>query len=519
VAAINGSTEKSAGLPKEENMKLTQALTSAIQLRKDNIGTVHAGRSRTWREIGRRVAGAAGGFQRLGVKFGDRIAILAFNSDFYVEAFYSIAWAGAVAVPLNTRWATAENAYVLKDSEPGILLVDEAFAGMAAELRTTSPSLTTLVYIGEGQTPDGMISYNGLADEGPIEDMSGADNDLVGIFYTGGTTGFPKGVMLSHANIIYQSLVWIYSLNFKEDTRYLHSAALFHLAGTSPMVALTLVGGTHVTIAKFEPELAMQAIAAQKVDYCLFVPTMLNMMLNHPSFGQYDLSSVKDCEYGASPMPDALLVKLMKVLPGWRFHQGYGMTECAALATILPWKYHALEGPIAKKRKSAGRAAPGVEVRIVDGSGVELPRGGVGEIAIRGAGVMLGYWRKPDETSRALRNGWLHTGDGAWMDEDGFVFIVDRLKDMIVSGGENVYSGEVENAIFQHEYVRECAVIAVPDPRWGEAVHAIVVPKDGRDLEPEMVIAHCRTLIAGYKCPRSVEIRRDPLPLTGSGRS
>src|SRR5207253_7721877 len=178
-------------------MKLTQALTSAVQLRKGHVGTLHAGRSRSWREIGRRVAGAAGGFRRLGVKTGDRIAILAFNNDLYVEAFYSIAWAGAVAVPLNTRWAAAENAYVLKDSEPQILLVDEAFAGMAAELRATSPSLTTLIYIGEGQPPEGMICYNSLADGDPIEDISGADNDLVGIFYTGGTTGFPKGVMLS----------------------------------------------------------------------------------------------------------------------------------------------------------------------------------------------------------------------------------------------------------------------------------------------------------------------------------
>jgi long-chain acyl-CoA synthetase len=498
-------------------MKLTQALTSAVQLRKDNVGTIHAGRSRTWKEIGRRVAGAAGGFRRLGVKGGDRIAILAFNSDLYIEAFYSIAWAGAVAVPLNTRWAAAENAYVLKDSEPVILLVDDAFAAMAVELRASQP-LAALVYVGEGRAPEGMLSYAALAEQDPIEDMSGADNELVGIFYTGGTTGFPKGVMLSHANIIYESLVWIYSLNFRENTRYLHSAALFHLAGTSPMVALTLVGGTHVTISRFEPEAAMKAIAAYKVDYCLFVPTMLNMMLNHSSFGQYDLSSVRDCEYGASPMPDALLVTLMKVLPGWRFHQGYGMTECAALATILPWKYHALEGPVAEKRKSAGRAAPGVELRIVDDAGKELPRGSVGEIAIRGSGVMLGYWRKPEETARALRDGWLHTGDGAWMDEDGFVYIVDRLKDMIVSGGENVYSGEVENAIFQHENVRECAVIAVPDAHWGEAVHAIVVPKEGRALEPEMVIAHCRTLIAGYKCPRSVEIRLDPLPLTGSGK-
>jgi long-chain acyl-CoA synthetase len=384
-------------------------------------------------------------------------------------------------VPLNTRWAIAENEYALKDSGPKILLVDENFAGQIPELSRRF-RLEAIVYIGEGALPDGTIAYETLVEAAdPIEDRSGSYNDLLGIFYTGGTTGFPKGVMLSHSNVVYESVVWIYSLNFSEDTVYLHSAALFHLAGASPMVALTLVGGTHVTIPKFEPELAMTTIAREKVNYCLFVPTMLNMMLNHAAFGQYDLSSVRDCEYGASPMPDALLVDLMKKLPSWRFHQGYGLTECAALACLLPWKYHALEGPIAQKRKSAGRAAAGVEIRIVDNTtGEELPRTAVGEIAIRGAGVMLGYWRKPEETERALRNGWLHTGDGAWMDEDGFVYIVDRVKDMIISGGENVYSGEVENAIYQHGGVRECAVIAVPDEKWGEAVHAIVVPKDGQ---------------------------------------
>jgi len=498
-------------------MKLTQALTSAVQLRRDNVGTIHAGRSRSWKEIGQRVLRAAGGLRRLGIGAGDRVAILALNSDLYIEALYAIAWAGAVSVPLNTRWAVAENAYAVDDSTPKILLVDRAYAGIATALRPAR-SLTALVYMDEDRPPEGMLGYNELLGNDPIEDASAADNDLAGIFYTGGTTGFPKGVMLSHANIVYESLVWIYALRFRENTRYLHSAGLFHLAGTSPMIALTLLGGTHVTIPKFDPEQAMQAIAEHKVDYCLFVPTMLNMLLNHPSFGQYDLSSVKDCEYGASPMPDALLVKLMRVLPSWRFHQGYGMTESAALATILPWEYHALEGPLAAKRKSAGRAAPGVEIRIVDADGKEVPRGAVGEIAIRGAGVMLGYWRKPEETARVLRSGWLHTGDGAWMDEDGFVYIVDRLKDMIVSGGENVYSGEVENAIFQHEHVRECAVIAVPDTQWGEAVHAIVVPKDGLKLDSETVIAHCRSLIAGYKCPRSVEIRHEPLPLTGSGK-
>lgn len=500
-------------------MKLTQTLNAAAQQRRNHVATVHAGRRRTWSEVAGRVARVAGGLAQLGVEQGDRIAILALNSDRYVESFFAIAWAGAVIVPLNTRWAVAENEYALKDSEPKILLVDDNFVSQIPELSRRF-TLQAIVYIGEGALPDGMIAYEALTtSREKIEDRSGAYDDLLGIFYTGGTTGFPKGVMLSHRNVVYESVVWIYSLNFSEDTVYLHSAALFHLAGASPMVALTMVGGTHVTIPKFEPELAMRTIEQEQINYCLFVPTMLNMILNDPAFGRYDLGSIRDCEYGASPMPDALLVDLMKKLPSWRFHQGYGLTECAALACLLPWKYHALEGPIAEKRKSAGRAAAGVEIRIVDSTtGQELPRNTVGEIAIRGAGVMLGYWRKPEETERALRNGWLHTGDGARMDEDGFVYIVDRVKDMIVSGGENVYSGEVENAIYQHAGVRECAVIAVPNDKWGEAVHAIVVPKDGHDVSEADVIAHCRTLIAGYKCPRTVELRREPLPLTGSGK-
>jgi long-chain acyl-CoA synthetase len=500
-------------------MKLTQTLNAAAQQRRNHVATVHAGRKRTWAEVAERVARVAGGLAQLGVEAGDRIAILALNSDRYVEAFFAVAWAAAVIVPLNTRWAVAENEYALKDSEPKILLVDENFISQIPELSRRF-ALRTIVYIGEGAIPDGMIAYEALASAvEKIEDRSGSYDDLLGIFYTGGTTGFPKGVMLSHRNVVYESVVWIYSLNFSEETVYLHSAALFHLAGASPMVALTMVGGTHVTIPKFEPELAMKTIEEDKINYCLFVPTMLNMILNHPAFGRYDLSSVKDCEYGASPMPDALLVDLMKKLPSWRFHQGYGLTECAALACLLPWKYHALDGPIAGKRKSAGRAAAGVEIRIVDTvTGEELPRNTVGEIAIRGAGVMLGYWRKPEETERVLRNGWLHTGDGARMDDDGFIYIVDRVKDMIVSGGENVYSGEVENAIYQYAGVRECAVIAVPSEKWGEAVHAIVVPKEGYDFTEADVIAHCRTLIASYKCPRTVELRLEPLPLTGSGK-
>jgi long-chain acyl-CoA synthetase len=246
---------------------------------------------------------------------------------------------------------------------------------------------------------------------------------------------------------------------------------------------------------------------------------MLNMILNHPALGRYDLGSVRDCEYGASPMPDALLVDLMKKLSSWRFHQGYGLTECAALACLLPWKYHALEGPIAEKRKSAGRAAAGVEIRIVDSAtGKELPRNTVGEIAIRGAGVMLGYWRKPEETERALRNGWLHTGDGARMDEDGFVYIVDRVKDMINRGGENVYCVEVENALAAAPGVFEVAVLGVPDTMMGEKVGAIVVPTPGPTFDRGAFLDHARAHLADFKVPQYLVVRSEVLPRNPGGK-
>jgi long-chain acyl-CoA synthetase len=298
---------------------------------------------------------------------------------------------------------------------------------------------------------------------------------------------------------------------------YMHSAGLFHLAGASPAFALTMAGGTHVCLPKFDALLAFEAIQRHRINYCLFVPTMINMMLNHPDFDRYDLSSVRYCEYGASPMPDAVLAAAIEKLPTWEFIQGYGMTESAALTVSLPWRYHfdGEHGPA--KRQAAGRAAYGIDVRIVDADGQELPRGQPGEIAVRGAQVMLGYWKKPEATAAALRNGWLHTGDGAWMDDEGFIYIVDRVKDMIISGGENIYSREVENAVHAHPAVRECAVIGVPDERWGEAVLAIVALKDGKSATAQDIIDHCHRLIANYKCPRHVEFR-EALPLSGAGK-
>ena len=498
-------------------MQLTQALTRAVQTRHRYIATIYNDRERTWAQVGERVPRLAAGLRALGLNPGERLAVLAWNSDNYIELFFAAAWANLVIVPLNTRWSVAENVYSLTDADCAGLVVDDHFAQLVHDLLQGHP-MAHVVHMGDEPTPAGMRGYEDLitASE-PMADECGSDDDLCGIYYTGGTTGAPKGVMLSHKNFMAASINWIATLHFSDQTRYMHSAGLFHLAGTSPAFALTLAGGTHVCLPKFDAKIAFEAIQKHKVNYVLLVPTMINMMLNHPDFGRYDLSSVRYCEYGASPIPDSVLEAAIKKLPTWEFIQGYGMTETAALTVSLPWRYHfdGDHGP--HKRKATGRASYGVDVKIVDAEGNEVPRGVPGEIAVRGAQVMLGYWNKPKETAAVIRNGWMHTGDGAWMDDEGFIYIVDRVKDMIISGGENVYSREVENAVHSHPAVRECAVIGVPDEKWGEAVMAVITLKENHSVTPEEIIAHCRNLIANYKCPRYVEIR-DELPMSGAGK-
>jgi long-chain acyl-CoA synthetase len=501
-------------------MWLTQALHKAAQQAQHRTGTIFGERTRTWGEIARRVARLAGGLRSLGVERETKVAVLAHNSDNYLELLYAISWADGVSVPLNTRWAVPENVFALNDCSAEILFVDENFLHQIDEISTRLGRPITIIYMGEGQASDRFRSYERLIEESePTEDANRGNEALCGIFYTGGTTGRPKGVMLSHTNLVFSSLNWIANWSLSDDTVCMHVAGLFHLAGTSPAFAVTMAGGANVFLPKFEPEPVFKVIERHRVNCCLFVPTMINMMMNDPSFAKYDLSSLRNAMYGASPMPEPVLRRALELLPTWNFSQGYGMTETAALVAVLPWKFHALEGPFAGKVGAAGRASYGVEMRIVDtATGAELPRGTDGEIAVRGALVMMGYWNQPEATAAALRNGWLHTGDAGWMDDDGVVYVVDRVKDMIISGGENIYSAEVERAIYQHQAVGECAVIGIPDEKWGETVRAVVVSRPGMLVAPDEIIAHVRSLIAGYKCPHSVDVRSEPLPLSAAAK-
>jgi long-chain acyl-CoA synthetase len=307
-------------------------------------------------------------------------------------------------------------------------------------------------------------------------------------------------------------------MSFSGDTTYLHSGPMFHLADGASTFGVTACGGTHAFVPRFDPVDCLETIQAEKVTHGQYVPTMINLLANHPEVQDYDLSSLKYILYGASPMPEGVLRKALQAFPGCQFVHAYGMTEAAPILTLLPPRYTALEGPYAGRIKSCGLAAHTAELKIVDENRKEVPRGTRGEVAAKGPMIMLGYWNKPEETAAVLQAGWYYSGDAAYMDDEGFVFIVDRLKDMIISGGENVYSAEVENAISLLPGVTEVAVIGIPDPKWGETIHAVVVLRPGTNLTVEAVIDHCRQRIADYKCPRSVEFRDTSLPLSGVGK-
>lgn len=500
-------------------MYLTQALKRTMQIAGGVLATSCAGRERNWRECRDRVARMAGALRALGLEDGGRAAILALNSDRYFEFFYAVPWSGGVFVPINIRLAAPEIAYWLNDSGAEILFIDDRFLPMLDALDGQIESIRELIYIGDGPIPDGMHGYERLiAENAPIDDAGRGYDDLAGLFYTGGTTGRSKGVMLSHRNLVCNSYNVIAGFGYEAGMRWLHAAPMFHIADGLSVFGVTMIGGSHYFIPGFTPEDCLRAISEHRITDTLLVPTMVNALVNHPDIDDHDLSSMDRITYGASPMPEAVIRRAMDVIPDCGFIHAYGQTECAPLSTFNGPEFHVLDGPNAGMFKSAGRAALGVEIAIRDEDGQEVPRGEVGEICVRGPNVMLGYWRQPELTKLALRDGWMRSGDAGRMDENGFIYVVDRLKDMIISGGENIYSAEVENALHQHDAVAEAAVIGVPDDQWGERVHAIVRLQDGATVEAEDLIAHCRTLIAAFKCPRGVDFRDDPMPLSGAGK-
>ncbi|MBX3498527.1 MAG: long-chain fatty acid--CoA ligase [Alphaproteobacteria bacterium] len=498
-------------------LQLTHSLHRLVRQRPSDLATLFQGRRRSWQELADRSARLATVLRTLGLEPGGRIGMLANNRDSYFEYLIGTWWAGGAVNPVNIRWSTAEIAFSLDDCDTRVLLVDEHFASLGPALRAASRSLRTLVYVGAGATPDGMLDGGALlAGAAPAKDAGSGGDDLAGVFYTGGTTGFPKGVMLTHHGLLSNALGCLLEANLADDDVVLSVAPMFHLAGLCMINRALVRGRPTIIVPGFDPLAVLEAIQSERVTFTLLVPTMIQRLLDHPGFARFDLSSLRHIIYGASPISEGLLERTLKAIPGVALTQQYGMTETGGPYTILPPSCHRLDANRHRLR-SAGRAAWSMDVRIADLDGRTMPNGEVGEIVARGAGVMKGYWNRPCENEDAFRDGWLRSGDMGYMDDEGFVYLVDRLKDMIVSGGENVYSAEVENALGTHPAVASCAVIGVPSEKWGEAVHAIVVLRADLHATAEDLRSHCKGLIAGYKCPVSVEFR-DSMPLSGAGK-
>jgi acyl-CoA synthetase (AMP-forming)/AMP-acid ligase II len=495
-------------------MSITQELHRSFQQRPDAVATICQGRVRTFREQHDRVARLAAGLQKLGLAHGDRVAIVGHNSDRLTEVLLAAAWTGAVFAPFNIRWTTAELAYGINDVGSELLVLDDAFAGLGAELRKSCPGIRHVVSVGNGAPPPGAVHADDLIDGSePADDVHAAGAGLAGIFYTGGTTGHPKGVMLTRANLLTAALGTLAAGDFLEPGgTVLHVAPLFHLAGIWPWVAQLLLGGRHVILPAFEPDAVILAVREHEVTDALLVPTMIQFLVSRLRETGQELPSLRHLIYAGSPIPEALLSATEAALPGIRLTQGYGMTELAPVATLLRPDDHR-----GARRRSAGRAAPHSLVRIVDSDGAEVPRGEPGEVIVTGGQGMAGYWNDPRLTAETLRAGWMHTGDVGYMDADGYVYIVDRIKDMIISGGENVYSSEVENALAAHPAMRACAVIGVPDADWGEHVHAVVVAEPGTRPTLDELRDHVASRIARYKAPRSLQLV-DALPVSATGK-
>lgn len=500
-------------------MKITQGLHRALQNSADKPASIDGDRVFTFSQLNDRVARLGGGLLEKGISPGEPLAMLSLNSDYYLQYYLACAWTGILANPVNFRWNIEEIIYSLIDSNSSAIIFDEHFIHLKDTIIDKCPAIRQVFFAGNAAQdhPDVCSLEELIGGSDPVDESVQDGDAIFGIFYTGGTTGFPKGVLLSQNNLCTAALGLLGDGCFPEGSIGVHAAPMFHLADMAQTMSLLLRGGTHVFEAQFSPENLLRQIEQHKISDLLLVPTMLQMVIDSPLFASYDTSSVKRVYYGGSPFTQAALERAIHNLPDVQFRQVYGMTESSAILTVLPPDQHLEEARQKGRARSAGRAALHVSLAIFDDDHNEAPRGQVGEIVFKSPGMMKGYLNKPEETQKTIQNGWLYTGDMGYQDDDGYLYIVDRSKDMIISGGENVYCTEVENAIGTLPSVATSAVIGIPDDKWGEAVHAVVVLKPDCTLTLSELQAHCKSQIAGYKCPRSFEVRL-ALPMTGAGK-
>jgi fatty-acyl-CoA synthase len=479
----------------------------------------------TYAQFSARVSQLAGALRAAGVQSGDRVAFLSTNCHRLLEAYYGVLDAGAILLPLNIRLATSELAFVLNDAGVKILFLQQEFLNAVESFRKDVPRIERFILL------DGPPRANWLSPQNYEETLSAAtpyssdimevdENAIAELFYTSGTSATPKGVMLTHRNVYLHAMSVGLAFNTGQQSVELHTIPLFHANGWGVAHSLTLLGGKHVMVQRFNTEEVFRLIEKEKVDACSLVPTMATALVNCPQRQKYDLSTLTRVVIGGAASSPTLVREVEEKLKCTCL-SGYGLTETSPMLSTshmkqgLQW-----EGDERYAKLSmTGYAAPSMELRVVDPDGKDVPRDGnsIGEIIARTDGVMKGYWQQPEASAEALRGGWFHTGDMATINEDGYLLIVDRKKDIIVSGGENISSLEVEKALVAHPGVYEVAVVPVPDQRWGEVPKALVVLKPGAQATEEELLEFCRSQISHYKAPRSVEFF-ESLPKTGTGK-
>lgn len=494
---------------------LRDMINAIAQRHPDKTAFIFEGQSHTFKQVNERTNSLANGLADLGIRKGDRVGILANNCPQYFEVF-GLAKAGMVCVPLNHRSVGRELSYLIDNSGITALILESEFVGLVDSIRHELETVRSFICL--DAEVEGILNYEELIRRFPAEEPTvdlEVDDPCV-LFYTSGTTGRPKGAIHTHRSLIAESRVPHRNLSASDVV--LCVMPFFHVGGSAAhLIPAFTAGATLVIHKRFDEARVLETIHRERVTYVFLVPTMIIRILEHPRLMDYDLSSLHGVGYTGAPMPLEALRKGIALL-GQVFFQELGQTETLNM-TMLKREEHTLDGSLTElaRLESVGRPLGEGELRIVDEQGRDVPLGEAGEIAARSERTMVGYWRMPEETAFTIRDGWLHTGDVGRMDEDGYVYLVDRKKDMIISGGENIYSREVEDILHMHPAVADAAVVGVPDEKWGESVKAVVVLKKGATTSEEEIIDFCKANLASYKKPRSVEFR-DDLPKTASGK-
>jgi long-chain acyl-CoA synthetase len=481
----------------------------------DAVALIVGDRSITFAELDARSSQAAQAFRAAGIDFGDRAAFVEKNGAEFFEVMLGLAKLGAIGVPVNWRLAAPEMLHIINDAEARVVIVGRDFVG---HIEAIEDELTTVQTVVAVEEHDHWPSFDDWISSHPTDDpgVTTGPDDVAFLMYTSGTTGLPKGVMLTNANYFSKTTGVIDRWRFDDDSVSLVVMPMFHMAGSGWALVGVYQGCRTVVLRDVDPAAILESIARHRITNMLLVPAVIQMLLNAPGVDETDFSSVRAIVYGASPITDDVLLRGLKRI-GCEFQQVYGMTETTGSITQLESIDH---DPVARPEllRSCGKPYPWVELRIVGKDGADFPVGAVGEVWTRSTQNMLGYWNNPEATAESLTDdGWLKTGDAGYLDEDGYLYLHDRMKDMIVSGGENVYPAEVENVLMTHPAIDDVAVIGVPDQRWGEAVKAIVVPAAGAEPAEADLIAYARERLGGFKLPKSVDFA-EALPRTPSGK-